>query len=106
MCDNCSYYDPVKLDTAKEETSSLEKEFVLPNVVPDAHFPVDQKHNIEVVEKDSGFRILIIKLDAVGDVLRTTSLLHALKKQYPASHISWLTKENAKNIFKNNKFVD
>jgi heptosyltransferase-2 len=52
------------------------------------------------------FKILIIKLDAVGDVLRTTSILHALKKKYPESHISWLTRVNAKDIFINNDLVD
>jgi heptosyltransferase-2 len=53
-----------------------------------------------------GFKILIIKLDATGDVLRTTSILHAVKDQYPASHITWLTKMVSKDIFRNNSFVD
>jgi len=53
-----------------------------------------------------GFKILIIKFDATGDVLRTTSLLHALKKKYPESHITWFTKQNAKPIFENNTLVD
>jgi ADP-heptose:LPS heptosyltransferase len=52
------------------------------------------------------FKILIIKLDAVGDVLRTTSILHALKEKYPDSHITWLTKQNAKDVFINNNLVD
>lgn len=53
-----------------------------------------------------GFKILIIKFDAAGDVLRTTSLLHALKKKYPDSHITWFTKQNAKQIFENNTLVN
>ena len=52
------------------------------------------------------FKILVIKLDAVGDVLRTTSILHALKLKYPESQITWLTKHNAKDIFINNNLVD
>lgn len=36
-------------------------------------------------------KILIIKLGAAGDVIRTTPLLYPLKKQYPASKIYWLT---------------
>ena len=36
-------------------------------------------------------RILIIKLAAPGDVLRTAHLLPALKKKYPDSHITWVT---------------
>jgi len=41
-----------------------------------------------------GKRILIIKLAAMGDVLRTTPLLHGLKKAYPSCHITWLTEAN------------
>jgi ADP-heptose:LPS heptosyltransferase len=52
------------------------------------------------------FKILIIKLEAIGDVLRTTSILHAIKEKYPESHIIWLTKYASKEIFKNNPFVD
>jgi ADP-heptose:LPS heptosyltransferase len=52
------------------------------------------------------YKILIIKLDAIGDVLRTTSVLHSLKEKYPDSHITWLTKIASKDIFKNNPLVD
>lgn len=52
------------------------------------------------------FKILIIKLDAVGDVLRTTSILPGLKEKYPDSHITWITRTNAKEIFYNNHYVD
>ncbi len=38
------------------------------------------------------FKILIIKLDAVGDVLRTTSILKPLKKKYPDCFIVWCTR--------------
>ncbi len=36
-------------------------------------------------------RILIIKLGALGDVIRTTPLLHRLKQLYPHAQIWWLT---------------
>lgn len=36
-------------------------------------------------------KILIIKLGATGDVIRTTPILHPLKKQFPNSKIFWLT---------------
>jgi len=52
------------------------------------------------------FKILIVKLDAVGDVLRTTSILPALKKKYPDSHITWCTKINSKGLFADDLFVD
>jgi heptosyltransferase-2 len=52
------------------------------------------------------FKILIIKLDATGDVLRTTSILPALKREFPKSHVTWITKRNAKELFANNPLVD
>jgi ADP-heptose:LPS heptosyltransferase len=38
-----------------------------------------------------GKRILIVKLAALGDVLRTTPLLRGLKAAEPGCHITWLT---------------
>ncbi len=46
-------------------------------------------------------RILIIKLDALGDVLRTTSILPAVKKAWPSAHITWVTNKNALALFRN-----
>lgn len=51
-------------------------------------------------------KILIIKLDAVGDVLRTTSILKPLKKKYLESYIEWCTRYNSLELFKNNPLVD
>ncbi len=36
-------------------------------------------------------KILIIKLGAIGDVIRTTPLLHRLNREYPHAKIWWLT---------------
>ncbi|MDZ7268577.1 MAG: glycosyltransferase family 9 protein [candidate division KSB1 bacterium] len=36
-------------------------------------------------------RILLIKLGAIGDVIRTTPLLQRFHEEYPGAHISWLT---------------
>ena len=38
-----------------------------------------------------GRRILIIKLGAIGDVIRTTPLLRRLKADEPNCHVTWLT---------------
>ena len=35
-------------------------------------------------------RVLIIKLGATGDVLRTTDLLGSIRELYPACHITWI----------------
>lgn len=53
-----------------------------------------------------GRSILIIKLAAIGDVLRTTPLLHALKKKYPRSYITWLTDNSAVGLLQNNTYID
>ena len=36
-------------------------------------------------------RILIIKLGALGDVIRTTPLVTRFRKEYPGCHITWIT---------------
>ena len=36
-------------------------------------------------------RILIIKIGAIGDVIRTTPLLFKIKEVYPNSHVTWIT---------------
>jgi ADP-heptose:LPS heptosyltransferase len=49
-----------------------------------------------------GKRILIIKTAAMGDVLRTTSILPALHNKYPGAKITWLTGENAEPLLRGN----
>ena len=39
----------------------------------------------------TGKRVIIIKLGAIGDVIRTTPLMHRLKEEYPDSEVTWLT---------------
>lgn len=51
-------------------------------------------------------RILIVKLDAVGDVLRTTSLLTPLKVAYPRSRVTWITRPQAVDVLKPNRMID
>jgi heptosyltransferase-2 len=53
-----------------------------------------------------GFRILIIKLGAMGDVLRTTPILGALKKKYHPCHITWLVEEGSVELLKHNPNID
>lgn len=50
--------------------------------------------------------ILIIKLESVGDVLRTTSILWGLKEKFKNSHITWVTNHQSLALFENNQFVD
>jgi len=53
-----------------------------------------------------GTRILIINLDAMGNVLVTTSILPSLKRKYPVSRISWITLKNAYRLLENNPYLD
>ncbi len=53
-----------------------------------------------------GKRILIVKLAAIGDVLRTTPLLTGLKRAYPQSHITWVVDKEAYPLLKNNPLID
>jgi heptosyltransferase-2 len=53
-----------------------------------------------------GTRILLVNLDAMGDVVRTTALLPALKRVYPESYLTWVTMKNAVPILENNALVD
>lgn len=51
-------------------------------------------------------KILIVKLGAIGDVLRTTSVLPGLKEKYPPDKIDWITAPKAREILVNNSFID
>ncbi len=42
-----------------------------------------------------GFRILVLKTGALGDVLRTTILLGGIRRAHPHSHITWITAPGA-----------
>lgn len=51
-------------------------------------------------------KILIIKLGAIGDVLRTASALPALKEKYRESEIYWLTKKSSLDLLENNRYLN
>ena len=57
-------------------------------------------------QSEFSHKILIIKLGALGDVLRTTPILEAIKQKYPESLIYWLTLEESKEILENNPYID
>ncbi len=52
-----------------------------------------------------GQRILIIKLDAMGDVLRTTALLPALVEAHPGAAITWITRPESRALLERNPYV-
>lgn len=53
-----------------------------------------------------GAKLLIINLDAMGDVLMTTAQLPGLKRKYPTSTIYWITLKPAHLLLQNNQYID
>lgn len=51
-------------------------------------------------------RILVIKLDAMGDVLRTTFLLPLIKRKWPHCHLTWLTGPESVSLLGRNPLID
>jgi len=52
-----------------------------------------------------GTKILIINLDAMGDILMTTAQLPALKRKFPESTIYLVTLKNAVKLLYNNQYI-
>jgi mutator protein MutT len=50
-------------------------------------------------------KILIIKLGAKGDVVRTLSILESIKDKYKDSEIYWVTKKDSIELFNNNPYI-
>jgi len=49
--------------------------------------------------------LLIIKLDAIGDVLRTTCLLPVIAKAWTGIKISWITRPESVPLLENNPYI-
>ena len=58
------------------------------------------EHYLQVEEN-----ILIIKLDAVGDVLRTTCLLPVISRKWPKASITWITRSESAPLLQNNPYI-
>ena len=50
-------------------------------------------------------RILIIKLDAMGDVLRSTALLPPLSEEHPRAAITWITRKESVPLLRPNRYL-
>lgn len=53
-----------------------------------------------------GKKILIINLDAMGDILMTTAQLAGIKRKFPESTIYWITLKNTVGLLQNNPLID
>lgn len=53
-----------------------------------------------------GPRVLIVHLEALGAVLRSTSLLKAVRRRFAHAHVTWVTKAPAQALLQNLNDVD
>ena len=53
-----------------------------------------------------GTRVLIVNLDAMGDVVMTTAQLAGIKRRWPVSQVFWITRKNALRLLDHNPLVD
>jgi ADP-heptose:LPS heptosyltransferase len=53
-----------------------------------------------------GHRILLIKLAALGDVIRTAALLPGLKQLWPRSQITWVSRPSGVRVLANHPLID
>lgn len=51
-------------------------------------------------------KILILRLSAVGDVLRTLPAVKALRDYFPSSHITWVVEEPSKTLLESQPEID
>ena len=51
-------------------------------------------------------KILIIRLSAIGDVIRTLPAVKALKEHNPSSHIAWVVEEPSRTLLESQPEID
>ncbi|MFH1210744.1 MAG: glycosyltransferase family 9 protein [archaeon] len=75
---------------------------------PCKHYWDDRSYNCEECSHHSPVKenIILIKLDAIGDVLRATPLAVGLKKKYPESLLTWVVGEESYELLKDNPYID
>ncbi len=52
------------------------------------------------------YKFLVLRLSAVGDVIRTLPAVKALKESYPFSHITWIVEESSMNLVQSQPGID
>ena len=75
---------------------------------PCKYYWVDRSWDCTTCSHNDPFqeRILLIKLDALGDVVRSTALIEGIKKKYPGAQLTWLTRESGSFFVMTNPAVD
>ncbi len=51
-------------------------------------------------------RILVIRLSAIGDVVRTLPAAHTLRERFPTAYIAWVVEERARDVLAHQPEID
>ena len=75
---------------------------------PCKYYWIDKSWDCTICKHHNSFkeRILLIKLGALGDVVRSTCRVEGLKEKYPDSQLTWLVEKDSKVFIDNNPFID
>ncbi|MBN2039329.1 MAG: glycosyltransferase family 9 protein [Spirochaetes bacterium] len=57
-------------------------------------------------DRKRGIRVLLIRFSSIGDIVLTTSLIHALKTDYPDMTLDYLTLPEYALLIRDNPFID
>ncbi|MGB3750913.1 MAG: lipopolysaccharide heptosyltransferase I, partial [Arcobacteraceae bacterium] len=52
------------------------------------------------------YKICIVKLSAMGDIIHAMVVLQFIKKAYPTAQIDWIVEEGFKAVLENNPDID
>lgn len=61
---------------------------------------------LDSLKKNTAFKICIVKLSAMGDIIHTMVALQLIKKSFPYSKIDWLVEDEFKGVLENNPHID
>ena len=59
-----------------------------------------------ILEDTGGLKILLIRLSAIGDVVRTLPALTCLRRGYPTAHIDWAVEEASADLLRDQPDLD
>jgi len=87
------------------------------NLAENAYAKIKEKYTVELMVKNtldvyhdalSNFKILIIKLSSLGDIILSTAALRAIRKKFPRESykISFLTGEESKDALLRSPYID
>lgn len=57
-------------------------------------------------KSDQPRRILIVRLSAIGDVVRTLPALSTLRREYPGAHIAWAVEDKSSGVLEGHPHLD